>query len=137
MGLCSWYTCWNGSSDMGRMCLSFGFTFRLGLLKLRIIYFKRNHLGIVPPLVPRRICFNPPSSKWVPRYSPNHNDIQRHLPLHPHPPHEPTNMGPHAYSRIPRLYTNRFRIKPTLRTPRLGIRIRFFRSSDICGVLGV
>ena len=137
MGLCSWYTCWNGSSDMGRMCLSFGFTFRLGLLKLRIIYFKRHHLGILPPLVPRRICFNPPSSKWVPRYSPNHYDIQCHLHVHPHTPHEPSDMGSVSYPRFLGVHSNHFRLQSTLTTTRLGMGFRFLRSGHLCELLGI
>jgi len=137
MGLCSWYTRRNGSSYMGRMRLPLRTTIHRRFLQFRIIYFKRNHLGVLPSLFPRCLRSNAPSKERMPRHSPNHHNIQCHLPVHPHTPHEPSDMGSVSYPRLLGIHSNHFRLQSTLSTTRLGMGFRFLRTGHFCELLGV
>lgn len=137
MGLCSWDTCWNGPSYMGRMRLPLRSTVHGRFLQLRIINFKRHHLRFLPPLFPRRIRSNASSSERLPRHPPNHYNLQRHLSFHLDTSNEPTDMDIDAYPRILRIHSNRLRIESEVTTARLGMGIRFLRPSYICELLGI
>jgi len=137
MGLCSWYTRRNGSSYMGWMRFPLRTTIHRRFLQPRIIYFKRNHLGIFPPLFPRCIRFSAPSKERMPRHSPNHYNLQRHLPVHPHTSLEPANMGSVPYPRFLGIHPDHLCLQSTFPTARLGMGFRFLRSSHFCELLGV
>ena len=137
MGLCSWYTRRNGSSYMGRMRFPIRTTIYRRFLQSRIIYFKRNHLGIFPPLFPRCIRFSAPSKERMPRHSPNHYNLQRHLLVHPHTPLEAANMGLVPHPRVFGIHSNHFRLQSTLSTTRLGMGFRFLWTGNFCELLGI
>ena len=137
MGLCSWYPRRNGSSYMGRMHLPLLTAIHRRFLQLRIIYLKRNHLGLLPSLFPRCIRFNALSKERMPRHSPNHHDLQCNLPLHPHTTHEPSDMGSVSYPRVFGIHSNHFRLQSTLTTTRLGMGFRFLRTRHLCELLGI
>ena len=137
MGLCSRYTRRNGSSHMGRMRFLIRTAIFGRFLQLRIIYFKRNHLRILPSLFPRCLRIDPPGKERMPRHSPNHFSLQRHLPLYPHTPHEPTNMGSVPYPRFRGIHSNHLCLQSTDTTARLGMGLRFLWPGHLRELLGI
>jgi len=137
MGLRSWYTRRDGSSNLGGMRLLIRTSILRRFLQLRIIYFKRNHLRIIPSLFPRCLRFNPPGKERMPRHSPNHLSLQCYLPVHPHTPHEPTDMGFVPYPGFRGIHPNHLCLQSTLTTARLGVGFRFIRSRHFCELLGI
>ena len=137
MGLRSWYTRRDGSSNLGGMRLLIRTSILRRLLQFRIIYFERNHLGNFSSLFPRCLRFNPPGKERMPRHPPNHLSLQCHLPLHPHTPHEPTNMGSFPHPRLRGIHSNHLCFQSTDTTARLGMGFRLLRTCHLCELLGI
>jgi hypothetical protein len=137
MGMCSWYTCRNDSSNMGRMRFPLSTAFRRRLIQFCIIVFKRYHLRFISPLLSRGIRPHASGSQWLPRYSPYHHHLQCYMPLRPYPSNATSDMGPYAYPRLPRIHPNRLRLESTLGTASVGICVFLVWSGHLCRLLGL